>query len=106
MAGEYIKFSKMSAVQSPYLRTPSIKEFTPGKDNPGVSTPIDYHVTGHLSKDVEVGKPVIIMRDSRNGLVISGIMVTSLVEKIELKDNGLIIYTLNSVYHLDWQTKE
>lgn len=106
MAKEYIKFSKVSAVDSPFLRTPDKEEFEPGKDNPGVSTPVDYHVTGYLYRDVEVGQSVIIERDSRNGYSMPGIMTTSIVESIEPMKNGLIINTLNSVYHLEWQTKD
>lgn len=99
---EYVKVTKVSEVEHAKHPTPNMSDYEPGEPNYGVSLPSDYTVTGWLHNDVEVGKRVIIRRDTRNGLKISGVMNTSPVTKIELSDEGMVFHTLNSIYRLEW----
>ena len=98
-----IQLKKVSEADNPKVPTPSNKDFVPGEDNGNVSVPIEYTITGILQEDVEVGKPMIILRHTRNGVESFGIMVTSVVTDIvNLDENGMMIYTNNSVYDLEW----
>lgn len=102
MSDEYVQITKIKAVENPELPTPDIEDFTPGAINSGMSIPIEYTCVGLLQNDVEIGEPVIMARHTRNGVKALGIFMTSLVTEIEPADNGLVFYTQNSVYKLEW----
>lgn len=103
---EYIKLIKIDTSVNPEIPTPEMRKFAPGEHNPGASVPISYWVTGWLLNDVEVGRPLIIERNNRNGVVMPGIMNTSAIQEIELFPGGLLLSTINSIYRLEWLNDE
>ena len=58
------------------------------------SLPIDYSIEGELVDRIIIGKPVLVLRDMRNGVSASGIFQTSVVTKVTKKT----FHTRNSVY--------
>jgi hypothetical protein len=97
-----VKISKLKAGENPEYPTSDKNNFKYGEDNEGFSLPIDYYVTGTLLYDLKVGKPAHILRENRNGVEALGVFQTSIINTIEKVDNGLIFYTLNSIYRLEW----
>jgi len=93
-----VKITKIKASEHPEYATPNWKDYAVGKLNGGVSIPVDYYLEGYLIREVQVGKPVLVERISRNGEKIGGFFSTSLVT--EICDNGFV--TLNSVYKMDY----
>jgi hypothetical protein len=73
------------------------EDYQIGQKNPGVSVPTDYWLEGYLRGPIEVGKPVVIDRTSRNGVEISGLFESSPV--VAILDGGF--ETENSVYQLE-----
>jgi len=99
---EYVKISKVAAEENAYRPTPEMSDFQPGHENPGVSLPVSYTITGWLHNDIEVGRSLYVKRDTRNGVVMPGIFNTSPVKEIEPFPGGLLFHTENSVYRLEW----
>lgn len=99
---QYVELRKLRPVDNPIVTTPDSKDYEYGEKNIGKSLPVDYTVTGMLQYDVELGKSVIIHRDTRNGVKVSGLLTTSPVRDIEATNGGLIIHTDNSVYDMKW----
>lgn len=102
MNEQYLRLRKLRATDNPVVATPNASNYIPGREHREVSIPVEYTVTGRLYREIEVDKPMFILRDTRNGISIPGLMTTSKVKKIEPKSKGLIIYTDNSVYDLEW----
>lgn len=102
MESLYIQISKLRATDNPEFPTSNVKDFIHGAINPGVSLPAEYTATGILQREVEVGKGLFMIRDSRNGAPSLGILQTSPVTDIFPITDGLIIHTANSVYELKW----
>jgi len=92
-----VKITKIATVEDAQVPTPEFNNFTPGIDNVGVSLPIDYTVEGYLQNDVEIGKPVIMLRTKRNNVECQGLFTTSEVR--ELTSYGF--NTLNSKYAIE-----
>jgi len=105
MTDEYVSISKMRAVDTPFAPTPNQDEFKPGGTNPGFSLPVEYTITGLLVDDIKVGLPVRVSRDTRNGVVASGLFYTSPVVEITTQSGKLVFKTQNSVYELTWIEK-
>lgn len=74
---------------------------TYGQFHEGKSPPIEYWVVGELLSTVEEGKPILIDRWNRNGVVRRGTMMTSIVNKIEEDGDVKYITTNNSLYKLE-----
>lgn len=70
-----------------------------------VSLPINYTVEGELVGTIVVGKPVVVNRDTRNGVKVPGIFNTSEVQTIAPKVNGGTFHTRNSVYNFRFLDK-
>jgi len=98
----YVMMKKLSVSDAPVVRTPDANEYKPGENNGDTSVPVEYTITGYLVGDIEVGKGIHVLRDTRNGIRADGFFDTSAVCKIQDKVNGLIITTNNSVYDLEW----
>lgn len=92
--GTEIKIEKLRASDSPIAPTPDKVDYVPGQLNKDVSLPSEYWAIGVLTHDIEVGKPLIMTRSNRNGVVAPGFFNTSEVKKLE----GNIMHTANSVY--------
>ena len=92
-----VKIIKIAAVEEARVPTPEFNNFVQGVDNNGVSLPIDYTVEGYLQNDIEVGKPVLMLRTKRNDVECQGLFTTSEVR--ELTSYGF--NTLNSKYTIE-----
>jgi len=68
----------------------------------GCSIPVDYWITGNLIGVIQVGNPVNVARDSRNGVKCEGWFQTSPV--IEVTRETFL--TQNSVYDYEMLTTE
>lgn len=97
------RLKKLKSVENPYYPTADGATYIPGALNANgqVSPPVDYEVEGNILYPIEIGKPVIMDRQKRNGVVARGIFQTSKVVKIE--EN--LLYTYNSVYELEIQSE-
>ncbi len=92
-----VKLTKFAVSNNPLVPTPPMEGYVCGADNGDVSLPIDYWVEGYLMDDIKVGDSIKLNRTCRNGINIPGMMLTSIVTKIE----GDIIETNNSKYKLE-----
>lgn len=70
-------------------------EYVPGSNGvENKSIPIDYWLTGELMYPLIVGRPVEVLRDSRNGVACPGIFMTSPVVEV----TPTTFQTQNSIY--------
>lgn len=70
----------------------------PGHVQPaGYSLPVEYTLEGELVEPITVGKGVKVNRDTRNGVKVPGIFVTTPV----IEFTGTTFRTRNSVYDLE-----
>jgi hypothetical protein len=98
LVGSKVRVQKIAAADNPAFKTPSWEEHVPGAPNEGESLPSGYTVTGTLKSYVEEGNRLVVLRDTRNGEEISGVMQTSEIQCVEEKQGTLCIETQNSVY--------
>ena len=66
-----------------------------------VSLPLEYTIEGDLLGTISVGKPVVVARDTRNGVKVLGIFTTSAVQEM----NESTFKTRNSVYNFKFLEK-
>jgi len=92
----YVKITKIAAVENPRHETAKPEEYFYGEDNV-LSPPVEYWITGKLLREPVVGEDISAIRDSRNGVKIGGFFTSSIIVKIE----GNKYYTLNSVYQIE-----
>lgn len=70
----------------------------PGHSQPETfSLPIEYTVEGILMEPIQVGRSVLMERDTRNGVQHPGIFQTSKVTEVK----GNTFRTLNSIYNFE-----
>ena len=95
-----IRIKKHAAVEGGAPPAP-IDHHIPGQSSAeGYSIPIDYCVEGELLREIKKGVPVLVNRDTRNGIKAPGLFHTSVVtfvSKTQFK-------TLNSVYDYELLT--
>jgi hypothetical protein len=92
-----VRITKINQVTDPACITPNFNDYTPGVDNGHVSLPNKYTIEGTLIEDIQLNKPVVVSRTSRNGVKSFGLFQTSPVT--EITENGF--NTLNSIYVLE-----
>jgi hypothetical protein len=95
-----VKLQKIDVAQDPQAKTPEWDDYVAGRLNRGVSLPVDYTVTGRLVREIEEGSPCVIMRHTRNGKSISGVLQTSPVQSVDENEEGYVVKTQNSIYHV------
>lgn len=99
-------FKKISESENPNFRAADWELFKAGKENPGVSLPIDYELKGQLI-NFALGFPMEIKRSERNGIKIEGNFTSSEVVKIErgIQTNKDVWYveTKNSLYKIIYE---
>jgi len=97
------RLKKLKPVENAECPTADATLYIPGALNANgtVSPPVDYEVEGDILYPIEIGKPVIMDRQIRNGVVARGIFQTSKIVKIE--EN--LLYTCNSVYKLEVESE-
>jgi len=108
----YIKLVKLAPVEKPLYPTPEAKDFIPGQDNGDVSQPVEYTVTGKLLEDIVVGGHIQVLRDSRNGVKVAGLLQSSRITQIQIPSDtkygvcpqpnpsAILVHTNNSIYGL------
>ena len=97
-----IKLTKFASVEAPKFPSPKKEDFRDGKENDGVSLPIDYWIIGELQREIVEGKSIKVLRENRNGVECLGQFSTSPVKKID----GDKIETSNSLYTIEYIDKE
>jgi hypothetical protein len=95
---KYVRISKLSASEDPEVQTPSLEDYESLKGCAPISLPVDYWLEGYLFEDPEVGKSVLVQREVRNGLKVSGMFKSS--EVVKITENTF--ETLNSVYKIEY----
>jgi hypothetical protein len=99
MNAKKVKISKVGQVEDALYEAPSFNEYEMGKYNGDITLPIEYWLEGFLNDDEPtVGKSVVVLRTSRNGVQMGGLFSSSTVT--EVTDDGF--KTLNSVYKLEY----
>lgn len=93
----HIKITKVCSSKNPLFPTPDMKDYEAGQDNGLVSLPADYTVKGFLRNDIEIGKPVTVLRYERNGVPVTGLLETTNIKAIR----GRTLETENSVYIIE-----
>lgn len=92
-----VKISKVAHLEDALHDAPPIHDYVAGEDNGNVSLPVEYYLEGFMNEAPTVGRPLVVLRTSRNGVEIGGLFTTSTVTEIT-KDG---FKTLNSVYKLE-----
>lgn len=95
---------KLKPVEGKEHLTPTDVEHIPGTITRGKNLPVDYTVEGTLDEPIVVGSPILMSRETRNGVSAPGLFRTSPVVKIEgspLPGNIYTAHTENSVYYVD-----
>lgn len=93
-----VKVKKIGVSKNPAYPTPDAKDFVAGKENEGVSLPVEYWIEGELNSVPQIGTGIVVARDIRNGVKASGIFHSSPIVKIE----GNRVETENSVYEVEF----
>lgn len=65
------------------------------------SPPVDYYVEGTIISFPKVGDVFMMNRDNRNGVLVAGLFITSMIESIEEFNELYIFTTRNSIYKLE-----
>jgi 23S rRNA maturation-related 3'-5' exoribonuclease YhaM len=68
------------------------------EQEPGYSLPLEYTIEGDLIGTITVGKPVVVDRDTRNGIKAPGLFTTTAVQ---VAHDGTF-KTRNSVYNFQF----
>lgn len=72
-----------------------MEDHIPGDENAdGKSLPVDYTIEGELVNPIQVGQPVLVARDKRNGVPSTGVFISTPV--LECGTN--FFRTRNSLY--------
>lgn len=96
-----VKLTKIKESADPLYSAAKWADWKFGDENPGVSIPIDYELTGELLRIPKIDEPIIISRESRNGVAVSGFFRSSRVKSIAKKNKFDIIETENSIYKME-----
>ena len=97
-----VKITKIGESKNPNFRAADWKQFEAGKDNPGVSLPVDYTIEGYILGEIKEGYPLTVARTKRNDVEINGTFISS-----KLKDisgdliKGYLVSTENSLYRIE-----
>lgn len=102
LSGKRVRLSKLAAAPQPRYNTAKWEEHVAGEENPGQSLPVDYWVEGEICQSaIKILLPILIRRDTRNGVKADGYLKTSPVQHIETSEGVIFITTENSVYKLE-----
>lgn len=96
------KITKICASDNPIVPTANVEQYECGHLN-DLSPFEGYWVTGELEYPIEIGLPIRLKRDCRNGVKIDGIFVSSTVKVIKggKLSPAHIIVTNNSIYRVE-----
>ena len=96
-----IRIEKIGEVPSGLPSNPKGAHIDGQIQNENFSLPIEYTIEGNLIGEMEIGEPVTVARDTRNGVKVTGIFTTSPVQEIK----GHTFKTRNSVYNFKFLKK-
>lgn len=91
-----VRVTKMGIADNPHNQTASNEEYKYGEHNEK-SPPIDYWIEGVLAYKIEIGLPISVNRETRNGIKVDGYFLSSCVESF----NGQVAITKNSKYLIE-----
>lgn len=92
-----IKITKIDSNAMPDVPTAEWSEYKQGVEN-DKSPPIEYWVTGELVNPITLGYGIVVARDCRNGVEVSGYFKTSPV----ISWDGKFATTRNSFYLVEF----
>lgn len=90
-----IHIEKVAEVKSGLPANPKGAHVPGEEQNENFSLPIEYWIEGTLINPIEVGNPVCIQRDNRNGIKIDGYFTSTNVTEVTTNQ----FKTQNSVYN-------
>ena len=97
-----IKITKITEVDNPHYPTPSLEEYE-DEYYEKYTLPNEYSASGYLLEQITIGKTCKIAKQLRHNNRSIGFITTSIVQKISLEDNNVIIFeTMNSVYKAEY----
>ena len=98
-SGKRVRVTKANAVAAPMFETADELDWNAGEHNLNKTPPKGYWITGLCWQEPQVGNKLMVLRDSRNSINVSGLFVTSIIKEMTLVSNdSLRIETENSVY--------
>jgi hypothetical protein len=102
-----VKITKIEPVDNPVVITPLEKDYICGQvQKEDVSVFNGYTVIGTLVYPIEIGRPVKLLRENRNGVEIEGIFTTSIVKNISAYSEETLFFTTdNSLYRIEYNYK-
>lgn len=92
-----VKLTKLAELEEATFKSGDLNSYKIGQMNYGVSLPLDYYLEGDMSSNPKVGEPVVVFRESRNGIKSLGLFKSSPVTEI----SNQFFKTDNSVYLLE-----
>jgi hypothetical protein len=92
-----VKLTKLAELDEATFKSGDLSSYKLGQMNYGVSLPLDYYLEGDMSHYPKIGEPVVVFRDSRNGVKSLGLFKSSPVTEI----SNQFFKTDNSVYQLE-----
>lgn len=100
--GKRVSLIKTGIPETSKYPSASMKDYIPGEVHQGVSLPVNYTVTGVVITEPVVGLRLLIDRDSRNGVKVSGIFSSSNITKIlSHSETSIQFNTENSTYLME-----
>lgn len=100
--GKKVKLIKVGIPQNTKYPSALLKDYIPGEVHSGVSLPVEYTVIGTVITEPVLGLSLLVDRESRNGVVISGIFSSSKIVKIHSHSEQNIRFdTENSTYYME-----
>lgn len=98
-----VKVKKLKESDAAKYKAATWEDYQLGVDNGDISLPVDYEVTGQLVYDLDK-KPcpyIFVKRDSRNGVEVDGIFISSQIVNIKKGDKFWMVETANSFYRVE-----
>lgn len=97
-----VELTKINVAEEASVESATKEEYEPylGKGNSPKSLFVGYTIKGSMYNNVEVGQPIEIWRNERNGVKIQGFFKSSNVNSITPLRDGFEIETDNSLYFL------
>lgn len=95
---KYVRIVKVAEAETPAHVAGDLNSYQLGLVNPGVSIPTSYSMCGWLLAQPSIGAGVVLLRCSRNGVLMPGIFMSTDVIAILGKRE---FHTINSKYVWD-----
>lgn len=97
-----VRLKKIKALEDPAVPTSENRSLQADELAASGESPwVDYEIEGLLSKRVQTGERLTILRLCRNDIHVVGVFSTSLVQSIVRAEDHQLIFTKNSIYKLE-----